>query len=248
MQANDAERQIGQMIEFIKQEAREKAEEIFVKTENEFNAKKLQQIVKARQELKEEYTQKRKEVAAKKRIARSRAINNARFEQMRERDRLLKELKTSIAAKLSDVAGHGKYPDLIQALIVQGLLTILEHPVELRCRAVDLAIVKAAVPKAVAQFKALVKTETGVEPDIEVEVNSASFLPPPPSSGYSGPTCGGGVMLTARFGKIVCRNTLDARFELAFAELLPVVRNTIFGARALAKITSKRDDDEKKHH
>jgi len=48
MQASDAERQIAQMIEFIKQEAREKADEIAVKTDAEFNAKKLNRIVQAR--------------------------------------------------------------------------------------------------------------------------------------------------------------------------------------------------------
>ena len=48
MQASDAERQISQMIEFIKQEAREKAEEIHTKTDAEFNAKKLNQVVAAR--------------------------------------------------------------------------------------------------------------------------------------------------------------------------------------------------------
>jgi len=245
MQASDAERQISQMIEFIKQEAREKAEEIFVKTENEFNAKKLQQIVKARQELKEEYANKRKDVAGKKRIARSRAINNARFEQMRERDHLLKELKNTISAKLNDVSSHPKYAELVQSLIVQGLLTILEHQVELRCREVDSAIVKRVLPAALKQFKDLVKAETGVEPEIAVEVNTSNFLPPPPTQGYTGPTCSGGVVLTARFGKIVCRNTLDARFDLAFAELLPVIRNTIFGKRAMAKIAG---GDEEKHH
>ena len=48
MNSDDAERQILQMIEFIKQEAREKAEEISVKTENEFNANKLTSVLKGR--------------------------------------------------------------------------------------------------------------------------------------------------------------------------------------------------------
>lgn len=245
MQAQDAERQIAQMIEFIKQEAKEKAEEINVKTEAEFNAKKLNKIVQARQELKEEYAQKKKEVASKKRIARSRLINNARFEQMRERDRILKELKASISEKLSEVAGHPKYAELVLSLIVQGLITILEDKVELKCRQADLSIVEKALPTALKQFKEIVKAEVGVEPQVEVTVNKSDFLPGPATKDNTGPSCAGGVSLSARHGKIVCHNTLDARFEQAYQELLPVTRAMIFGKRAAVKVAQKT---EKAHH
>jgi len=248
MQSSDAERQISQMIEFIKQEAREKAEEIFVKTEAEFNAKKLGQIVKARAELKDEYTAKRKEWASKKRIDRSRKVNSARFEQMRERDRILKELKATISDQLADVGSHPQYPSFVKALIVQGLLTILEYTIELRCREADLAIVKKVLPDAVTQFKQIVQKEVGSEPQVEVTVatDKDKFLPPA-RSGQAGPSCSGGVTLVARNGKIICRNTLDARFELAFAELLPEIRNTLFGKRAVAKVAKVRDGHEEKH-
>jgi len=235
MQVGEAQRQIAQMIEFIKQEAREKAEEIQVKTEAEFNAKKLNRIVQARQELKDEYANKRKEVASKKRIARSRLINNARFEQMRERDRILKELRQEIADKLVEVAKHDQYPALVQALIVQGLFTVLENKVEIKCREADRAIVEKALPPALRQFKDMVKKETGVEPEMDVTV-SKSYLSPAPSKGSTGPTCAGGVVLSARVGKIICQNTLDNRFEQAFAELLPVTRTILFGKRANVKV------------
>jgi len=245
MQQADADRQISQMIEFIKQEAREKAEEIFTKTEAEFNAKKLGQIVKARAELKDQYANKRKEVAGKKRIARSRQINSARFDQMRERDQILKELKLSIVDKLSEVSKHPKYQDFLLSLIVQGLLTILEHQVEIRCRETDVALVKKVLPTAVEQFKALVEKEVGGAPEIEVTI-SDTRLPPAAVKGQAGVSCAGGVVLVARAGKIICRNTLDTRFEQAFAELLPMIRNTVFGKRSGVKTAPKRE--EQKHH
>jgi len=248
MQDKDADRQISQMIEFIRQEAKEKADEINVKTEAEFNAKKLSQVVKARAELKDEYTTKRKEVAVKKRIARSRAIKDSRFEQMRERDQILKELKQTIFAQLSQVASHNKYADFMQALIVQGLLTILEHSVELHCRQMDLAMVKKVLPTALAQFKELVKAEVGSEPECTVTVSTNEFLPPPPSYSSTGPSCYGGITLIARNGKIICRNTLDARFEHAFAELLPVTRSAIFGQRGAAKVPRKLAHTEDEKH
>jgi len=55
----------------------------------------------------------------------------------------------------------------------------------------------------------------------------------------SQPSCScsaGGVALYARGGKIVCNNSLDARFDQAFQELLPVTRTIIFGQRAAVKV------------
>jgi hypothetical protein len=41
----------------------------------------------------------------------------------------------------------------------------------------------------------------------------------------------GGVVLSARNGQIVCRNTLDSRLDIAFSQLKPQVRGTLFGFR-----------------
>ena len=40
--------------------------------------------------------------------------------------------------------------------------------------------------------------------------------------------CSGGVVLAGAGGRIVCDNTLDARLELAFEGLLPVINHTLF--------------------
>ena len=42
-------------------------------------------------------------------------------------------------------------------------------------------------------------------------------------------TCFGGVIMTNEDGLIVCKNTLDARLELAYQQLLPSIRNTLYG-------------------
>lgn len=230
--SSDASNQIKQMIEFIKQEAREKAEEIQVKTDAEFNAKKLNLVHLARMEIKEEYAKKRKQASAEKRIAQSRLVNSARFEQMRRRDALLKELKQEVTNRLAEVSKNPKYPDLIKTLIIEGLITIMEPKVEVRCRQVDLNIVQRQLQPALEEFKALMKQECNLVPEVVVSLNSSDFLPPPPSATHSGIACTGGVTLAARGGKIVCRNTLDARAEHAFHDLLPTVRELLFGKRA----------------
>jgi hypothetical protein len=84
MDKQHAERQINQMIAFIAAEAKEKVEEIRVKTQSEFNADKLSRVTAARLNLKEELARKENDKEVRKRIARSKEINNARFEQMEE--------------------------------------------------------------------------------------------------------------------------------------------------------------------
>ncbi len=46
-------------------------------------------------------------------------VNSARFEQMRRRDALLKDLKTEVTGRLADVSKNPKYPDLIKMLIIE---------------------------------------------------------------------------------------------------------------------------------
>eukprot|EP01006_Ploeotia_vitrea_P007023 TRINITY_DN15652_c0_g1_i2.p2 TRINITY_DN15652_c0_g1~~TRINITY_DN15652_c0_g1_i2.p2 ORF type:complete len:193 (+),score=108.88 TRINITY_DN15652_c0_g1_i2:102-680(+) len=186
MNNKDADRQISQMIEFIKQEAREKAEEIAVKTESEFNAKKLNSVVQARLEIKEEYAKKKKDAIAKRRIDRSRLITGARFTQMEDRDKILREMQQEVLARLAKASEHPQYKTLCKALIVQGLLVIMESEVEIRCRKEDLKIVDGVVKDALKEFKQLVKDKCGVDPPTEVKLNKNDFLAPGPSAGNSG--------------------------------------------------------------
>lgn len=45
----------------------------------------------------------------------------------------------------------------------------------------------------------------------------------------------GGVVLSAQEGRIVCSNTLDQRLQLAYEQLLPEIRKTLFGKSATRK-------------
>lgn len=234
MNDKDADRQISQMVEFIKQEAKEKAEEVEVKTESEFNAKKLTKIQQARTEILAEMAKRKKEFGSQKRIARSRLVTGKRFQTMENRDALLAELREKVKARLADVSGHKQYSELVRALLIEAFCTVLEDRVEVLCREADDATVRAELPGAVKAYKELVKKECGVEPRLEATLSSQR-LAPPPSKGSQGVTCAGGVVVTARGGKVVCRNTLDARFDLAYAQLLPVTRQILFGERAGGK-------------
>ena len=78
MNDTEVERQIHQMVSFIKQEAEEKASEIRVEAEEEFNIEKLQMVEEERRRVKKEYERKGYEpdaaIESAKRIEREIAV------------------------------------------------------------------------------------------------------------------------------------------------------------------------------
>ena len=67
---NEAEvnQQISQMVAFIHQEAKEKANEIKLKADEEFNIEKLRMVEAEKQKIRAEYERKEKQVEVQKRM------------------------------------------------------------------------------------------------------------------------------------------------------------------------------------
>lgn len=223
MEANNgANNQIRQMVNFILQEAHEKANEIRIKTEHDFNLEKQMLEMQAKLKMQEEYTQKERDREVQHRIARSSAIGSSRVQKMAERDTLLQGIVGSATETVGGIAATPGYGALLQKLIVQGLIKIEETTVEVFCRPADLAAVKGCVQAAVKEYVSLMRQEAGLSLKLTVTVNEkpAKMLPT---------TCSGGVILKACEGRIVCDNTLDARVKLVYHERLPVIRSMLFG-------------------
>jgi len=228
----DADRQIEQMSAFIMQEAREKSEELRLKTEKEFMAEKLSLEKQRSQEIRSEEEKKRKNYYVQKKIEKSKKLTAARFDTMKKRDDKINELKQDIKLRLAEVAKSSNYKELIRFLIAQGLLTIQEAHVTLQCRKEDLSIVKGEVHAAIKLFQSTVANVTeGFIPPVEITVSENDFLAPAPVKGSSAASCSGGVLLSCRGGQIICRNTLDSRLDLAFEGLKPQIRGVLFGVR-----------------
>jgi len=231
MNSADADRQIEQMIAFIAQEAKEKAEEISVKTEKEFMADKLSLETQLSATIRAENDKQKKNFLIEKRINKSKRLTEVRFSTMRHRDEKMNELKQLVLRRLSQVSSSQTYPQLLRFLIAQGLMTLLENEVTIQARKEDLAIVKKELPAAITLFTDTMKASSGVTPTVKVSIDEKNFLPPAPQPNNTGASCTGGVLLSARDGQILCRNTLDHRLELAFEALKPTVRGSLFGVR-----------------
>jgi V-type H+-transporting ATPase subunit E len=213
--------QIRQMVNFILQEAHEKANEIRVKTEHDFNLEKQTLVHEAKLSIQEEFAKKEKDREVQERIARSAEIGECRVKKMKLRDELLHTLLSEAGAKCAVVARGQNYPQLLQKLIVQGLIKIEEDEVTVFCRGEDVATVEKILPAAVKEYVDIIKRESGVTLSPKVVLNKDSSKDLTEKSH-------GGVLLTALNGKIVCDNTMSSRLELVYEELVPSIRAILF--------------------
>mmetsp|Transcript_4169 Transcript_4169/g.10720 ORF Transcript_4169/g.10720 Transcript_4169/m.10720 type:complete len:185 (+) Transcript_4169:141-695(+) len=118
---NDVEvvKQVDQMVRFIKQEAEEKANEIMVSAEEEFNIEKLQMIEAEKQKIKKDYERKESQVEVKKKIEYSKKLNEMRLKVLDAKQGGLADILTAAKEDLGNVSKGGDYKDTLQRLIVQ---------------------------------------------------------------------------------------------------------------------------------
>ncbi|XP_022983531.1 V-type proton ATPase subunit E-like [Cucurbita maxima] len=220
----DVSKQIQQMVRFIRQEAEEKANEISVSAEEEFNIEKLQLVEAEKKKMRQEYEKKEKQVEIRKKIEYSMQLNASRIKVLQAQDDVVNSMKEAASKELLNVSQNEHvYKNLLKDLIVQSLLRLKEPAVLLRCRESDVHLVESVLRSAAVEYAEKVKVH---EPEIIVD---HVHLPPGPSHHHHhGLFCSGGVVLASRDGKIVCENTLDARLDVVFRKKLPEIRKSLF--------------------
>merc|ERR1719163_589992 len=91
---------------FILNEAKDKAEEIEAKALEDFNIEKLKLVQQMKEKIRGEFTRKAKQVETQRAIARSTAINNSRLQKIAARQEVIGNLTQDVKAKLSKVIGQ----------------------------------------------------------------------------------------------------------------------------------------------
>ncbi|XP_004302519.1 PREDICTED: V-type proton ATPase subunit E2 [Fragaria vesca subsp. vesca] len=221
----DVSKQIQQMVRFIRQEAEEKANEISVSAEEEFNIEKLQIAEGEKKKIRQEYERKAKQVEVKRKIEYSMQLNASRIKVLQAQDDIITSMKEAAGKELVRVSEDKKaYKKLMKDLIVQSLFRLKEPAVLLRCREVDKKLVESVLEEAKKAY-----ADKGNAPP-KVTIDDRVYLPPPPKGGDSHEQfCSGGVVLASQDGKIVCENTLDARLDVVFRQKLPQIRKRLLG-------------------
>jgi len=225
MNEGEVQKQLSQMVAFIKSEAEEKANEIMSKAQEEFSIEKARIVQAEKRKIMQEYERREKQVEIQKKIAASNELNQSRLKILKSRDDAVQGVIGEAHTRLKVLTQNPEqYKHLLKALIVQSLLKLSEPDVQVRCRRSDQALVSAVLNEALREYQ----SKSGKT--CALALDSVHFLPPGPEEAQSGEAiCSGGIMLSIADGKIVCSNTLDARLALAFEQQLPVIRTTLFG-------------------
>eukprot|EP00195_Chlamydomonas_chlamydogama_P015513 CAMPEP_0202899930 /NCGR_PEP_ID=MMETSP1392-20130828/9336_1 /ASSEMBLY_ACC=CAM_ASM_000868 /TAXON_ID=225041 /ORGANISM="Chlamydomonas chlamydogama, Strain SAG 11-48b" /LENGTH=277 /DNA_ID=CAMNT_0049586233 /DNA_START=136 /DNA_END=970 /DNA_ORIENTATION=+ len=226
----EVEKQIEQMVKFIRQEAEEKASEIKVSAEEEFNLEKLQLVEQEKAKIRKEYERREAQVDVKKKIEYSKQLNEMRLKVLAAREAAIQEIVAEAKLKLREVSkNQATYKKLLTDLLVQGMRKLGDKAATVRVRQVDLLVVKEVMEPARKQYTALFQEEAPA-----LTLDQATFLPPPPTSNDEIESCNGGVSLISADNRITCNNTLDDRLRIAYQANLPEIRKRLFGAVAQA--------------
>ena len=220
MEDKDAQRQIQQMVNFILNEAKDKAEEIDAKSMEDFNIEKLKLIQQMKEKVRKEYALKAKKIETQSAIARSTSINKSRLRTIQERNTLLMQAVDMLKKSLSEtVKKTDQYKKILMDLIVQGALMLLEPEVTVLCRKEDTALVKSVLDEAHKKYSSEIKSHTGGV------VRSVKFI-----VDESRPLLNkiGGVVVQTQGGSIRVDNTLDTRLELLVEKDKPAIRRILF--------------------
>ncbi|EDV27157.1 V-type proton ATPase subunit E [Trichoplax sp. H2] len=219
----EVQKQIHHMMAFIEQEAKEKADEIDAKAEEEFNIEKSRLVQQEKLKILGFYEKKEKQIELQRKIQHSNMLNQSRLAILKERENLIKAIMEDTRVKLGAATkDQEKYKGLLQGLITQGLFQLLEKTVIVRCRQADLKLIKEVIGDAVKDYKNASKR------DIVVNVDIKEFL---------GSEISGGVELLTPSGNIKISNTLESRLESLYRQMLPEIRTTLFGANEGRRFT-----------
>mmetsp|Transcript_26700 Transcript_26700/g.61453 ORF Transcript_26700/g.61453 Transcript_26700/m.61453 type:complete len:227 (+) Transcript_26700:91-771(+) len=226
MDSKEANNQIQQMMNFILNEAKDKAEEIHTKGLEEFSIERFRIVNQQKEKIRQEYAKKTKQVETSCAIARSTAINKARLEKIKARNGVLEKITEDVRQQLVSQASNKQF---VQDLITQGLLMLLEDEVTVQCRKEDEAMVKTVLEPAATAYSNIIKTQAGVTKRCKLSL-SPQYLPGAPST--SGvPSCLGGVVLSCQNGSIKIDNTVDVRMRLALEQDKPKIRSLLFPSK-----------------
>ena len=220
---DDVARQISHMMAFIEQEAKEKAEEIDAKAEEEFNIEKGRLVQNEKLKVMAFYEKKEKTLDLQRKIQRSNLLNQSRLRVLKARDDHVKTLLEETRRRLGDITGSGQYDKFLEEVITQGLCQLLEPVVIVRCRREDLGRVKGVLSKSAAEYKRITKGKI-VQVNVDTTHLSADVT--------------GGVELYSQDGRIKVANTLESRLSGVSQQMLPQVRCALFG-----KNPNRRFDD-----
>lgn len=199
---------------FIEKEAQEKAKEIRVKADEEYEIEKSSIVRAETAAIDTAHEQKLKKASLAQQITKSTIGNKTRLRILAEKEKVLEDVFAEAGEALKALTSKkSEYKPVFEGLIEEGLYALMEDKVSLRVREADVDLAKEAAETASKKF--------AEKANFSVEVSIASD--------YLDSESAGGVILRNKTGKIEVDNTLEARLKLLSEQALPGVRLEMFG-------------------
>lgn len=206
--------ELAKMVEFIKREADEKAKEIRIKANEEYEIEKAEIVRSEIANIDKLYEQKTKQALMQQQIQKSTAANKTRLHVLDAKAEVLDAVFQDAEAQLRQISSNEKsYEGLLVNLICQSVpLLKNESKILLTVRKADVAVAKSAADKA------LKKIEGGDK--IEISISDTGFIDADSA---------GGILASTADRKIVINNSLEERLHLLGQKILPLIRLELFG-------------------
>lgn len=206
---------------FIEKEAQEKAKEIRLKADEEYEIEKASIVRSETAAIDSVYEQKLKKASLAQQITKSTISNKTRLKVLAEKEKVLDEIFEDAKKELATIATKkGEYKSLLAGLIEEGVLALMENKVSIKVREADVSVAKEAAEEAAKGYK------EKAQKDVTITVNESEYL------SKDSP---GGVVVVNELGKIEVNNTLEERLKLLSEEALPGIRLELFGPSSTRK-------------
>jgi V-type H+-transporting ATPase subunit E len=165
------------MTAFIKQEAMEKAREIEIKANEEFEIEKSKLVRQETDAMDSQYEKKFKQATMSQQITRSTVANKTRLKVLSARQELLDTIFQDVEKKLVDGAkDKSKYQKTLKGLILEGFYALNEPVMQVQARKKDYDIVKKAIDEAVKEYQKEVGKEIEGKIDEEHPLPEGSYV------------------------------------------------------------------------
>ncbi|ODV94732.1 hypothetical protein PACTADRAFT_69693 [Pachysolen tannophilus NRRL Y-2460] len=212
---NQVADELKKMETFIKKEADEKAKEIRLKAEEEYEIEKASIVRAEINSIDSLYESKFKKAALAQQITKSTIANKTRLKILAAREQTLDKIFEEAEEKLKKISQDKKtYKPILKSLLEEGLLSLLEKKVTIRVRKNDVSAAKEIIDEARKDFEA----KAGFAVDVSID-----------ESNYLSSEIAGGVVVINSTGKIEVNNTLEERLKLLSETALPGIRLELFG-------------------
>lgn len=213
-QVND---ELNKMQAFIRKEAEEKAKEIQLKADQEYEIEKTNIVRNETNNIDGNFKSKLKKAMLSQQITKSTIANKMRLKVLSAREQSLDGIFEETKEKLSGIANNrDEYKPILQSLIVEALLKLLEPKAIVKALERDVDLIESMKDDIMREYG-----EKAQRAPLEEIVISNDYL--------NKDLVSGGVVVSNASDKIEINNTLEERLKLLSEEALPAIRLELYG-------------------